>query len=175
MLALLYFPPVSTAPEYFDTHRGAAMGMILAGAGIGGLTLAQVLRKNSIPFTIFDRDADATSRPQGWAIGLHTMLEDLRAYVDPAMLPSLAGVDHLLPLDLPSQFAIYTAKDPSRRFGVQDDGSGAIVRANRRRLKEWLGTGLDVRYGKTAVAIVEGEDGVVVEFVSMELAQEERQ
>ncbi|KAF2095281.1 major facilitator superfamily protein [Rhizodiscina lignyota] len=38
--SLLYFPILSTAPEYFDTHRGAAMGIILSGAGIGGLALS---------------------------------------------------------------------------------------------------------------------------------------
>ncbi|KAF2755054.1 major facilitator superfamily protein [Pseudovirgaria hyperparasitica] len=38
--SLLYFPIMSIAPEYFDDHRGAAMGLILAGSGIGGLVLS---------------------------------------------------------------------------------------------------------------------------------------
>lgn len=28
---MLYFPIISMAPEYFDKHRGAAMGFILSG------------------------------------------------------------------------------------------------------------------------------------------------
>lgn len=37
--SLFYFPILSTAPEYFDIHRGAALGLILSGAGMGGLAL----------------------------------------------------------------------------------------------------------------------------------------
>jgi MFS family permease len=42
--SLLYFPMLAAAPEYFDTHRGSAMGFILSGAGIGGLTFAPLTR-----------------------------------------------------------------------------------------------------------------------------------
>ena len=40
----LYFPVLAVAPEYFDAHRGAAMGLILSAAGVGGLTYAPVTR-----------------------------------------------------------------------------------------------------------------------------------
>ncbi|TVY32018.1 putative transporter, partial [Lachnellula occidentalis] len=40
----LYFPILSAAPEYFTTHRGAAMGFILSGAGIGGLVFSPLIR-----------------------------------------------------------------------------------------------------------------------------------
>ena len=42
--SLLYFPMLGTAPEYFDAHRGSAMGVILSGAGVGGLTFAPLTR-----------------------------------------------------------------------------------------------------------------------------------
>ena len=42
--SLLYFPILSTAPEYFTTHRGSAMGFILSGAGIGGLLFSPLIR-----------------------------------------------------------------------------------------------------------------------------------
>lgn len=38
--SMLYFPLLSIAPEYFSAHRGAAMGFILSGAGVGGLVMA---------------------------------------------------------------------------------------------------------------------------------------
>lgn len=41
--SMLYFPAVSVAPEYFDSHRGAAMGVILSAAGIGGLVFPPVI------------------------------------------------------------------------------------------------------------------------------------
>jgi len=42
--SMLYFPILSVAPEYFDSRRGAAMGIILSGAGLGGLALAPIIR-----------------------------------------------------------------------------------------------------------------------------------
>ncbi|KAJ7573617.1 MFS general substrate transporter [Mycena floridula] len=42
--SLYYFPILSLTPVYFDRHRGFAMGVILAGSGIGGLVLAPVLQ-----------------------------------------------------------------------------------------------------------------------------------
>ena len=48
------------------------MHILIVGAGIGGLTLAQSLRKQGISFEIFERDVDENARFQGWAIALHT-------------------------------------------------------------------------------------------------------
>lgn len=48
------------------------MHVLIVGAGIGGLTLAQSLRKQGISFDIFERDVDRNARFQGWAIALHT-------------------------------------------------------------------------------------------------------
>lgn len=42
--SLLYYPLLSAAPEYFNSHRGAAMGFILSGAGVGGLLFAPLIR-----------------------------------------------------------------------------------------------------------------------------------
>lgn len=50
------------------------MHVLIVGGGLGGLGLAQSLRKQDISFEIFERDENADSRFQGWAIGLHTYL-----------------------------------------------------------------------------------------------------
>ena len=41
---MLYFPILSVAPEYFDTHRGSALGFILSGAGIGAVVLSLIIQ-----------------------------------------------------------------------------------------------------------------------------------
>lgn len=41
---MYYFPIMSLAPIYFDRNRGFAMGVILAGSGVGGLVIAPVLQ-----------------------------------------------------------------------------------------------------------------------------------
>ncbi|KAI0756441.1 MFS general substrate transporter [Daedaleopsis nitida] len=40
--SMYYFPLMSLTPAYFDRNRGAAMGVVLAGSGIGGLVLSPV-------------------------------------------------------------------------------------------------------------------------------------
>jgi 2-polyprenyl-6-methoxyphenol hydroxylase-like FAD-dependent oxidoreductase len=45
--------------------------VLIVGAGLGGLLLAQSLRKRGIDFEIFERDAHADARQQGWALGVH--------------------------------------------------------------------------------------------------------
>ena len=43
----------------------------IIGAGPSGLTLANILHRNAIPFTVYDLDASATSRNQGGTLDLH--------------------------------------------------------------------------------------------------------
>ncbi|KAK9772520.1 putative fad binding domain protein [Seiridium cardinale] len=47
---------------------------------------------------------------------------------------------------------------------VRDDGSNKIIRANRRRLREWLCTNISVQYSKRAMQIQEGNGTVTVHF-----------
>ncbi|PIL31292.1 MFS general substrate transporter [Ganoderma sinense ZZ0214-1] len=40
--SMYYFPLMSVIPTYFDRNRGAAMGIVVSGAGVGGLILSPV-------------------------------------------------------------------------------------------------------------------------------------
>ncbi|KXN66188.1 MFS general substrate transporter, partial [Conidiobolus coronatus NRRL 28638] len=44
-VSLCFIPTVSLTPQWFDTYRGLAMGIISAGTGIGGLTLAPLIQR----------------------------------------------------------------------------------------------------------------------------------
>lgn len=48
--------------------------VLIVGAGLGGLTLAQIFRKNGIPFEIFERDEHEVARIQGWSLTMHTLV-----------------------------------------------------------------------------------------------------
>lgn len=54
-----------------DSSTTKTPHVLILGAGLGGLTLAQSLRKKGITFRVFERDSDPHARPQGWAIALH--------------------------------------------------------------------------------------------------------
>ena len=49
--------------------------VLIVGAGLGGLVLAQALRRYGISFEIFERDHDQLSRSQGWAILLQWFVQ----------------------------------------------------------------------------------------------------
>jgi len=49
----------------------ASPHVLIVGAGIGGLTLAQCLRKHGISYDIFERVASPDARGAGYAIGLY--------------------------------------------------------------------------------------------------------
>ena len=44
--------------------------VLIVGAGLGGLTLAQSLRGNGIDVELFERDASPWDRPQGYRLHL---------------------------------------------------------------------------------------------------------
>lgn len=111
------------------------MHVLIVGAGLGGLSLAQTLRKQGVSFEIFDRDANEDSRFQGWAIGIHTYestqyrskwwylpfhsIVDKLASSFPSDLPDFKeATNHLAPLNLPAQIGLYF---PGRegRLGVE--------------------------------------------------------
>ncbi|GMG55736.1 unnamed protein product [Ambrosiozyma monospora] len=50
--------------------------VLISGAGLIGLTIAHMLDKLSIPYSIYDRDENENFRGQGWGITLHWALED---------------------------------------------------------------------------------------------------
>ncbi|RYP81858.1 hypothetical protein DL769_001818 [Monosporascus sp. CRB-8-3] len=160
------------------------MHVLIVGAGLGGLTLAQNLRKRDISYEIFERDANKDSRFQGWAIALHTW-EPLHAYTKcpnhlatnreisitddliasmPSDLPDLKeSTDHMSPLKLPTQICLYPAES-AVRVGWQDSQETPFVRAERYRLRNWLSTNIPIQWGKRAQLITHDEDGVTVYF-----------
>ncbi|XWW94599.1 hypothetical protein V2A60_002544 [Cordyceps javanica] len=135
--------------------------ILIAGAGLGGLALAQVLRKHGIAYRIFEKSV--ASRAQGYAIGIHTIIEDLVAAFPDDMPPPIV-TDHLLPLDLPAEIAFYDGHSLSSRIAVQAESRQDIIRANRQRLRDWLATNIDVEYGKAVEAVDEDDLAVNLHF-----------
>lgn len=140
--------------------------ILIIGAGLGGLALAQALRAKDIPFTIFERSDQC--RAQGWALSLHDWfvktqqapktLTKLRPdiwnrFIESLIsstkddMPSLDTVSNTYELGIPSEAAIFDAAS-MREYHRWGGPKQNMIRANRSRLRNWLLTGIAVQYSK---------------------------
>lgn len=69
--------------------------VLIIGAGIVGLTLAQGLREAGIPFQIFEKLDASDPASQGWGLTLHWSLNALERTIGPqlfALLPEVGDI-----------------------------------------------------------------------------------
>jgi 2-polyprenyl-6-methoxyphenol hydroxylase-like FAD-dependent oxidoreductase len=86
--------------------------VVIVGGGIGGLCLAQGLKKAGVSFALYERDLTATSREQGY-----------RVHIDPTGSHSLNAC---LPAPLWQMF-VGTAGDPGAGFGFLTEKLASLV------------------------------------------------
>lgn len=79
----------------------------------------------------------------------------------PDDLPSIDVTSHLRPLDLPAQLCFYR---DGQKFYVQSSEDGKVIRANRKRLRDWLATKLEVKWDKKTTRIEETINSVTLHF-----------
>uniref|UniRef100_A0A8H7KDQ2 FAD-binding domain-containing protein n=1 Tax=Bionectria ochroleuca TaxID=29856 RepID=A0A8H7KDQ2_BIOOC len=129
--------------------------ILIIGAGVSGLVLAQYLQKEKIPFKIFERDTDLETRGVGWGLTLHWSLPALRK-----LLPE--NLVARLPEAYVNRAAVQSG-DVSR-FPFFDLSTGELktqspalpewqrIRVSRQKLRELLATGVDIQWGSHFLA-----------------------
>ncbi|KAI5855549.1 FAD/NAD(P)-binding domain-containing protein [Durotheca rogersii] len=138
------------------------MHVLIIGAGIVGLTIAQGCRENGIPYTIFEKDTQG-SRPQGWALTLHWCLNPLKRTIGAeaaAALPA-AVVDRSLKSDS-GNFLFLNCQTGDVRYKIPP--SKNRLRLHRQRLRDVLTAGIEIHEQKKLVSIEETDDGVEAHF-----------
>lgn len=136
------------------------MKVAVAGAGIGGLALAQGLVRAGIEVAVFERDSALDSRGQGYRIHLHAA-EALAACLPPDLY----------------ELCFATAGQPSTRVTVMTSGlrtlrrtevnaAGISTSVNRQTLREILAARLEgvIEFGRTCVGFSQSPGGVRVLF-----------
>lgn len=91
-----------------------------------------------------------------------SMLDDLHSSM-PTDMPPFSQVNHLLPLDIVPEIAVYTPESDSK-MAARDDGTGMFMRANRAKLREWLSNDIPIQFNKKAVSIKESTGSVTAFF-----------
>ncbi|KAF8542583.1 putative monooxygenase [Trichophaea hybrida] len=145
-----------------------AKPVLIIGAGIAGLTLAQALKDRRIPFLIFERDTSANSRLQGWALTIHFSLPQLLSLLPAALTARIDStqVNPTLAYDRSDSIFINLA-DCGVKWRLPP-GSGTRKRVSRDRFRRLLLEGLaeNILWGKHFVGFKaeEEEDGVRAVF-----------
>lgn len=143
--------------------------ILIVGAGISGLSAARLLKQRGIPCVVFEQSSPEKS--QGYAITVR----------DWAFEPLLDGIGGVLVSDFQKGVAV------DRELGgtgwvdltFRNNGTGetlfnpeqsqkgnkvSLFRANRSVLRDWLGKGVDIRYGYKLKAVEGGPGNVKAIF-----------
>ncbi|KAL8365331.1 hypothetical protein RB595_004235 [Gaeumannomyces hyphopodioides] len=145
--------------------------ILIVGAGVSGLLLAQHLRREGVAFAIFDRDEpDDKTRGVGWGLTLHWSLPQLRALLPDELVRRLpeAYVDRAAVVDRGcySSFPFYDLSTGELRAATPGAPESKRIRVSRERFRALLATGIDVQWRKTAIGYETADDAgsVTVHF-----------
>jgi 2-polyprenyl-6-methoxyphenol hydroxylase-like FAD-dependent oxidoreductase len=147
--------------------------VIIVGAGLGGLCLAQALRRLDIEVEVFERDKTPWDRPQGYRLhldsdGINAVHQSL-----PLELYELFDATSMKPLSfttiVDTSLAVQRRIPDDEHGGTQDhsfQGAPAHMNVNRATLRQILLAGMDdiVHFGKTLTHYESDETGVTAIF-----------
>lgn len=131
--------------------------ILIIGAGLGGLALAQGLVKAGFDVAVFERDEGPTSRSQGYRISIRSMgMSALATLLTPEKI-SLAKV-----ADLGGGFTC--ANEKMEPFFTVPQGQDGAVQFLRSELRRLLQEGIEIQWNKRLIGFEEKVDRVVAHF-----------
>ena len=134
------------------------MNIAIVGGGIGGLTLAQLLKQEGIKVTVYERDESEENRIQGYAIGIDN---NSLSIFDPLKneIPELNEIIEKNKIDPKGEFVITNAK-LQHLLSI----SGQIVLISRWGLRNSLTRGIDIKWNKKFIKYEEENNKVKIYF-----------
>ena len=126
--------------------------ILIVGAGISGLVLAQALRQRGVPFTLFERDASPAARGAdvGWGLTIHWALPLLRELVPEPVQTMFADCLVNRAATERGEKGSFTFFDLSTGEAKARSPAKERIRVSRERFKGALIEGLDVKVSWTA-------------------------
>lgn len=157
--------------------------VLIVGGGIGGLCLAQGLKKHGIPFTVFERDPTPDYRPQGYRLringdGYDALDAALPHELMDAFLQSNAAFEpgFVFPDAVTGGFTVRKAPPIAPRGSLQSTAVHRAFATDRATLRAVLRARLtpeELRYdmGFKAYTLLPDDEGVLVEFDNGEVVR----
>ncbi|KAF4331781.1 zeaxanthin epoxidase chloroplastic [Fusarium beomiforme] len=141
--------------------------VLIIGAGISGLLLAQSLAQHGIPFRIFERDTDLETRGVGWGLTLLWTLPALKSLLPKHLFDRLpeAYVDReAVTQGLSSAFPFFDLSTGELKASVPKAPEAERVRVTRQGLRALLADGIDIEWNKGIMEVVSTAETVTASF-----------
>lgn len=119
--------------------------ILIVGAGIVGLLLAQALKKEGIPFTVFERDPNPDHRGKGWGLTIHWALDTLLSLLPQHIvdrLPESYVNPEAVKRGENGNFLFYDLSTGEAKWQVP---AARRIRVSRERLRRLLMEGIEVQ------------------------------
>ncbi len=134
--------------------------ILIIGAGLGGLALAQGLIKSGFNVTVFERDESPTSRTQGYRISIRSLgMHALSVVLTPEKLSRLSSAKVK---DVGDGFTC--ANEKMEPFFSVPQGQDAAVQFLRSELRNLLKEGVNIQWNKRLVSFEDKGDQVIAHF-----------
>lgn len=134
--------------------------ILIIGAGLGGLALAQGLVRAGFNVSVFERDENPTSRTQGYRISIRSLgMHALSALLTPEKLERLSTAKVK---DVGDGFTC--ANEKMEPFFSVPLGQDAAVQFLRSELRTLLQEGIDIQWNKRLVLFEDKRDEVIAHF-----------
>ena len=122
--------------------------ILVVGAGVSGLLLAQYLRKTGKPFQIFERDNDLATRGLGWGLTIHWSLPALRSLLPGDLVSRLqeAYVDRAAVEEgKASTFPFFDLSTGKLEAATPKASTDTRIRVSRDKFRRLLAVGLSIQ------------------------------
>lgn len=134
--------------------------VLIIGAGLGGLALAQGLAKAGISATVYERDESPTSRPQGYRISIRSL--GIHALSEVLPHDKISRLNKAKVADVGDAFIC--ANEKMEPYFKVPQGHDAAVQFLRAELRELLQEGVEIKWNKRLVAFEDNGNRVMAHF-----------
>ncbi|RMZ76992.1 hypothetical protein DV738_g4568, partial [Chaetothyriales sp. CBS 135597] len=139
--------------------------VIIIGAGITGLVLAQALKKSKISYSIYEREAQLNYRSNEWTMAIHWSLDLLQELLPADIFAKLATIscNPSVPIEAGGNYPIIHGETGDLLAGVP---YAKGLRVPRSKMRALCAEDIDVKHGMnmTSVSFDEAGHGISVVF-----------
>ncbi|KAI9303548.1 hypothetical protein BJ944DRAFT_204196 [Cunninghamella echinulata] len=134
--------------------------VIIIGGGLAGLSLAQSLKHQGIPYQVYEREESPRDH-QGWSMSIHFCLPVLASTINSDHFDTLGQAASVNPT-LPHLAEFSLINGQTNEILIKMDPNAIkpdMYRVNRKRFRNWLLQGIDVNWGKQVDHFVINDGG----------------